>query len=59
MLIYEETFEHATKLTNDGVDHQECSAQLMELCTELEAAVRSIANDPFPRDLVHNKFELS
>jgi hypothetical protein len=53
-----ETFEHATKLKNDGLITRS-AVQLMELCTELEAAVRSIANDPFPRDLVHNKFELS
>ncbi len=58
MLVYEETFEHATKLTNDGLITRS-GVQLMDLCTELEAAVRSIANDPFPRDFVHNKFELS
>jgi hypothetical protein len=36
--LYEEIFEHATKLIDD---------------------VRSIANDPIPRELISNGFELS
>jgi hypothetical protein len=55
-LLYEETFEHATKLIELIT---RCIVQLMELHMELAAAVRFIANNPIPRELISNRFELS
>ncbi len=57
ILVYEETFEHATKLIDDELITRSV-VQLMELHMELAAAVRSIANDPIPRELISNRFEL-
>jgi hypothetical protein len=55
-LLYKETFEHATKLIELIT---RCIVQLMELHMELAAAVRLIANNPIPRELISNRFELS
>jgi hypothetical protein len=55
-LLYEETFEHATKLIELIT---RCIVQLMDLHMELAAAVRFIANNPIPRELISNRFELS
>lgn len=57
-MLLEETFEHATKLIDDELITK-CIVQLMELHIELAVAVRFVANDPIPRKLISNGFELS